>query len=99
MLPIKITGKELSASRVVARTTITSEEIREELETLGYSELAEKESVETFQQKSYWYSSDPDKTGIQLLLVEDFTGVGKEPDLYIYSDRDRWLPINVEDVA
>lgn len=78
---------------------MTNDEIRAALTEKGWTEVGAKAPVEDYQQKSYWYSSDPSKSAVHLQLVEDLTETQKEPKLSIYSERDRWIPIKIEDLT
>lgn len=78
---------------------MTNQEMRDALEAKNWFKQGNIPEVEGMQQKSYWYSSDAAKVDIHLQLIEDLTEAGNEPKLFIYSERDRWIPIKLEDLT
>lgn len=74
----------------------TNESIRVKLVDLGWVEVPNV-LIETVQKKSYWHNND--KLGVHLLLVEDLTPSLTEPNLFLYTERDRWREIKIGDIT
>lgn len=75
----------------------TNVTIREKLAAKNWKE-AQRILSEDWQQRSYWYSNDPSKLTIHLLLVEDTTNSGHVPKLFIWVSLQGYRQLTIDDI-
>lgn len=75
----------------------TNTSIREKLILKNWKE-AQRILSEDWAQRSYWYSNDPVKLTIHLLLVEDLTNAQRAPKLFIWVSMEGYRQLTVDDI-
>ena len=75
----------------------TNATIREKLAAKNWRE-AQRILSEDWQQRSYWYSNDPAKLTIHLLLVEDLEPSLHVPKLFIWVVAEGYRQLTIDDI-